>query len=274
MSFAPILPLEGYVGWRFLQRTLDKQQAAHAAAPAAQRDEAYFRERIGSIKTAEDLVADRRLLKVALTAFGLQDDLPNRAFIQKVLESPAKESGSFVNRLSDKRYQQLNKAFGFGDTYVSWNQMDGFADKTLRTFRDRSFEIAVGEQSESMRLALSLERDLADLAGQKSSEATRWYTVLGTPNLRKVFETAFMLPSSFGTLDIDRQVEVLRSRTAKLTGSDDIGQFTDPTKMETLVRRYFLSEQVGQIQNSMQYGSGALQLLQQGQSSLRSLLGR
>ncbi|WP_127106048.1 DUF1217 domain-containing protein [Pararhodobacter zhoushanensis] len=273
MSFQPILPLDGYVGWRFLQRTRDQQEAALTAAPAAQRDEAYFRERIQSITSAEDLVKDRRLLSVALTAFGLQDDLPNRAYIQKVLESPAKEDGSFVNRLADKRYKQLNVAFGFGDTYLSWNQFDGFAEKLLGDFRDRSFEQAVGEQSESMRLALALERDLPALAAQDISEAARWYTVLGTPSLRAVFETAYLLPDGFGTLDIDRQVDILKDRTERLMGSDSIAQFDDPEAVETLTRRFFLSEQVQQIQAETA-SSGALMLLQQGQSSLRRLLGR
>lgn len=275
MSFQPILPLDGYVGWRFLQRTLDKQQAAANAAPQLQRDEAHFREKIASITSAEELVKDRQLLSVALTAFGLQDDLPNRAYIQKVLESPAKEEGSFVNRLTDRRYKQLNAAFGFGDTYVSWNQIDEtFADRMVAAYRDQSFEVAVGAQNESMRLALGLQRDLADLARQDSSELTRWYTVLGTGSLRAVFETAFMLPTGFGALDLDRQVEILQGRMEQLTGSDTISQFKDPEAVDTLIRRYFLAGQVKAIQDNAIAGSGALTLLQNGQASLRSILGR
>ncbi|GAB1378168.1 DUF1217 domain-containing protein [Pararhodobacter aggregans] len=275
MSFQPILPLDGYVGWRFLQRTLDKQQAAANAAPQLQRDEAHFREKIASITSAEELVKDRQLLSVALTAFGLQDDLPNRAYIQKVLESPAKEEGSFVNRLTDRRYKQLNAAFGFGDTYVSWNQIDEtFADRMVAAYRDQSFEVAVGAQNESMRLALGLQRDLADLARQDSSELTRWYTVLGTGSLRAVFETAFMLPTGFGALDLDRQVEILQGRMEQLTGSDTISQFKDPEAVDTLIRRYFLAGQVKAIQDNAVAGSGALTLLQNGQASLRSILGR
>ena len=36
MSFQPVLPLGGAAGWRFLSRTLPRQEAAHAAsAPVA-----------------------------------------------------------------------------------------------------------------------------------------------------------------------------------------------------------------------------------------------
>lgn len=273
MTFQPVLPLDGFVGWRFLQRTLEAQTDAHAKTPAAQRDETYVRENIGSIETAADLVADRRLLRVALTAYGLADDLPNRAYIEKVLESSTTEAGSFVNRLSDKRYHQMAKAFGFGDDIPSRSQLSGFADTLIQKFQDRSFEIAVGEQNDSMRVALSLDRDLGELAAQSSSEATKWYTILGTTSLRTVFETAYLLPSSFGTLDIDRQVEILQDRTERLTGSTSIGQFTDPEAREALTRRYMLAGQIQDIQ-SQSGGSSALTLLQSGQASLKGILGR
>jgi hypothetical protein len=273
MSYQPIIPVDGYVGWRFLQRTLPAQSAAHANSPVAQRDEAYTRANIGAVTSATDLVSDRRLLRVALTAFGLADDLPNRAFIEKVLESSTTERGSMVDRLADKRYFKLAQAFGFADGPVPRSQSPDFAESLIKRFQDRSFEEAVGSQNESMRMALALERDLTELAGQPSTEATKWYTVLGTPNLRAVFETAFLLPSSFGVLDVDKQVQILRDRTERLTGQDTISQFADAGVLDSLNQRFLLSEQVEQIQSTSTQSS-ALSLLQNGQASLNRLLGR
>ena len=273
MSFQPILPLGGYTGWRFLQRTLSQQETAHATAPAAQRDEAYFREKITAVQSAADLVADRRLLRVALTAFGLAEDLPNRAYVQKVLESSTLDPASFVNRLSDERYKRMATAFGLGEGMLPMTGNAGFADRILAGYRDYRFEEAVGEQDESMRLALALDRDLGRLAGQGSSEATKWYKILGTPALREVFETAFNLPSSFGSIDVDQQVEILRERTERLTGKDTVSQFTDQEALDTLTKRFFLAGQVAQVQ-SVAGQSTALTLLQSGQASLNGLLGR
>lgn len=267
MSFQPIIPLSGYAGWKFLQRTMPQQSAAHANQTQIKRDDDYFRATIGTVTTAADLVADRRLLSVALTAFGLEDDLPNRAYVEKVLASDTYDSSSFANRLTDKRYFALARAFGFGDPAGADANRPGFADRTLVQFRDRSFERDVGAQDDTMRQALALERDLGALAAQDSSEATRWYTVLGTPSLRSVFETAFNLPSSFGTLDLDKQLEVLKERTDKLTGSPDIAQFTDPANIETLTRRFFLAKQIADIQ-AVSPVQTALSLLRQGQASL------
>lgn len=273
MSFQPVLPLGGYTGWRFLQRTLAQQEASHAAAPAAQRDEAYFRENIAAVQTAEDLVSDRRLLRVALTAFGLGDDVRNRAYVKKVLESSTIDPTSFVNRLSDDRYKQMASAFGLGEGMLPLTGNAGFADRILASYRERRFEEAVGEQDETMRLALSLERDLGRLAGQASSEATKWYKILGTPALREVFETAFNLPSSFGSIDVDQQVEILRARTERLTGADTVSQFTGNAALDALTKRFFLAGQVAQIQ-SVSGQSAALTLLQSGQATLSGVLGR
>ena len=56
MSFQPILPLSGYAGWTFLQRTLEKQQEAHASSGQIKRNTEYFAENIGKVRTAEELV--------------------------------------------------------------------------------------------------------------------------------------------------------------------------------------------------------------------------
>ena len=103
MSFQPVLPLTGYTGWGFLKRTIAKQQAVQQAAPAQQRDEAYFRDKIGKADTAEKLVNDKRLLRIALTAFGLEGDLNSKAFVQKILEGGTLKEGSLANKLADKQ---------------------------------------------------------------------------------------------------------------------------------------------------------------------------
>lgn len=261
MSFAPVIPTTGLAGWRFLERTLAKQEAAHARAPAAQRDEAYFRARIGEIRTAEDLVADRRLLRIALTAFGLADDLPNRAFITRVLDSDTTDRRSFAGRLTDKRYLEMAQAFGFRNPFGPQIAQPGVAEGILQRFREMRFEEAVGARDENMRLALSMQRDLRRLATNGTSDEARWFTVLGTPSLRQVFETAFSLPSAFATLDLDRQVEVLRNRTSRLTGSAEIAQFSDPARIDRLINQFFVGAQISEIR---QNGSGAtvLTLLQ------------
>lgn len=246
MSFVPVLPVGGLAGWRFLERTLDRQEASHARNPAALRDEAGFRARIGRVGSAAELVADPGLLRVALTAFGLGADIGNRAFVTRVLESSTLDPRSFVNRLSDKRYLELARAFGFGDPFGPRNRDPEVIAAIVQRARETRFEEAVGAQDANMRLALAMQRDLGRLAAEGTSDTARWYNVLGTPSLRKVFETAYRLPREFAALDLDRQVAVLRERTTRLTGAPDLAQFADPGARDRLLRRFFVGVQLAE----------------------------
>ncbi|MGY6410400.1 MAG: DUF1217 domain-containing protein [Alkalilacustris sp.] len=263
MTFQPALPFGGFAGWQFLNRTLEKQQANFNRSAVVQRDTDYFRERIGQIETAEQLVNDRRLLRVALGAFGLDADLPNRFFIRKVLEEGAADPKSLGNRLGNKRYLEMSRAFGFGDLDTPNTKLSDFADRILPDYKGRQFEIAVGNQDQNLRLALNLRRDLADLAGSDRSERAKWFAVMGQPPLRQVFETVFNLPQGFGALDLDRQLTILQDRTRRSFGDAGVSQFSDPAKIEELARQFLLRSE---LQNAniggFTRGAAALQLLQ------------
>ena len=388
--FAPSVPFGGLAGFAFLQRTAERQQEALAQSPSVSRLTERFAERIGEVKTAEELVSDRQLREVALGAFGLSDDVDNVFYIRTILEQGTGE-GSLASRLTDKRYAKMAEAFGFdrtGQTELDtilvfepprtpeeialehdgrkdlrlgavlerglteiaelegtrtvdtgevdaegkaitttepreltederWERVlldpalrrsfeaaldlpegfkdlplgeraqtlraaaeatfgfdtvgefaesdaakaltsrvlsaigpptgaEGFAERIVSLYEERAFEAAVGEQDPSLRLALNLERDLTELAGRDVSERTKWFTIMGTPPLREVFETAFGLPQSFGTLDVERQLTVFQDKAEALFGSSDPSQFADPEARETLTRRFLALSQIEQ----------------------------
>ena len=261
MSFQPILPLSGFTGWSFLKRTIARQQVAQQAAPAQQRDEAYFRGKIGKVTTAEQLVSDKRLLRIALTAFGLEGDLNSTAFIRKVLEGGTLKEGSLANKLADKQYQKFSSAFGFGDYSVPRTKISTFPDEILSAFRARSFETAVGDQNNTYRLALNAEREVAAVAAGSSSENAKWYTILGNQPLREVFQTALGLPKSFASIDIDQQLSVLKTRAQATFGAETVTQFKDPAQIEALVRRYITRAEMQDQGAASSPSSIALQLL-------------
>jgi hypothetical protein len=391
--FAPVLPIGGLGGWALLNRTIDRQQAQFARSPEVKRDLAHFRETIGKVKSAQELVSDRRLLRVALGAFGLQDDLQNRAFIQRVLESPKDDPRALANRIADRRYGELARAFGFGEpggpTFLGpslaeqraafrmpddWaadlryfrsnirnvetaqdlvsdprllrvalgafgledradrpgfvkavlesNAADpsaivnrlsdprlrelaeafnlggpgrprtllagfadriaerletrlfeanatpqdpgAFAERLISAFVSRQFEVAVGTVNPDMRLALNVRRELAEIAGRDGSERGKWLAVLGQPPLRQVFETAFGLPREFGTLDVDRQADVLQARTRRTLGAQSFGDLANPERIEALVRQFLVRAEAQAGPAMTGAGSVALQLLSVG----------
>lgn len=262
MSFQPVLPFAGVSGWAFLNKTREAQQEAFNSTPVIQRDIDYFQENISLAKTAEDLVADRRLLSVALGAFGLDDDINNKFFIKKILEDGTLDSDALANKLSDKRYYAFAKAFGYGDFSVANTQISDFADKILPAFQDRQFEIAIGTQSEEMRLAMGMERELNDILSRDTTENGMWFSILGTPPLRRIFEVGMGMPAFTAMVDLDQQLDMFRNKAEKIFGDGEVKQFSDPKLQEKLVRLFLVRSESSVEFNSTSPGATAVALLQ------------
>lgn len=273
MSFVPVMPVGGYGGWAILKRTKAAQLAAFAASPALRREADHARAALASVPSAEALVSDRRLLGVALGAFGLEADIDARAFVRKVLESPTSDPRALANRLADRRYGQFARAFGFGQPGGPGVRPPGFSEDIVSAHLARRFEAAIGTRDENLRLALNADREIAALAASDSSDAAQWFTVMGAPPLRKVFETALGLPASFGRLDIDRQREVFAERAERQLGSGRIADLADPDRREGLIRRFLMRAEAS-VALAPGMGSGAataLTLLQAGGGQLNRL---
>lgn len=259
MSFQPVIVGTGYGGWRFLSQTLPAQQKAFAESPAIATASEHFRATIGSVKTVDDLMADRRLLSVALGAFGLDDDINNKAFIRKVLAEGTLADTAFANRLSDKRYGALAREFGFGDLGARTG-FSFFAPDMLARYEARQFERAVGGQSSDMRLALSLGQGIADVTETIPNPATQWFGIMGNPPLRTVFEKALGFPASFGRIDIDQQRQAFQERAMSTFGTDQVADFANPALQEKLIRLFLIRSEAAQSANTSS-GATALTLL-------------
>jgi hypothetical protein len=260
MSFQPQIPLGGPAGWRFLQRTQATQQAAFDTGPQLQREIAYFTETIGTVTSAAELVADRRLLKVALGAFGLEAEIDKRAFLRKALESDLADPASFASRLTASGYKEMAAAFGFGRPAGPRTGEAGFAEGIATAYRTRAFEAAVGATNNDMRLAMNFRREMATLS--QGAVGGSWYTVLASKPLREVLEKAYGLPSEFGRIDVDRQRDVLRDKTSALFGRPDLAVFADPANVETAIDRFLARAQIEAGPSGASPGATALTLLQ------------
>lgn len=255
MSFQPVTPVGGLAGWSFLNRTKAEQADHFRSSPEVLRDTDYFRENIAGIATAADLVADRRLLKVALGAFGLDSDINKQYFIRKVLEEGTIADDSMANRLVDKRYAEMAESFGFDAPSGPATTAPGFADQIVSAHETRQFEIAVGEQSDALRLALTFQREIPVLATNFPDGKTGWFRILGSPPLRTVIEGAFGLPGEFAALDIDKQAEIISDRTLSLLGSGDVSVFSNPENLETLLSQFLALD--GQSGSTAAYSPAA-----------------
>ncbi len=265
MSFQPVVPLSGYAGWKFLERTLDTQRTAFNESPPVQRATDAFRERIGGVTVAQQLIEDRDLLRVALGAFGLDDDLGNRFFVGKILESDLNDPDSLANRLSDSRYADFAKAFGFGTDGPPRTQLTFFADEIIDRYEARQFERAVGETDNDMRLALNLEPALADILSANQTDDARWFALMGNPPLRNLFETALGFPSGFGSIDLDQQLAQFKARSKATFGTHDLEALRSEDNREKMIRLFMVRSEIQQS-STIGGASVALTLLQQAHS--------
>jgi hypothetical protein len=261
MSFSPVLPLGGVAGWSLLQRVEAGQREAFERRPDVARLASAFEARIGEIGSAAELVADRRLLQVALGAFGLDEEIDKRAFVRRALESDPADPRSFANRLVDARYRRFAAAFGFGALGGPETGRPGFGKEIADAFRERAFEIAVGESDPSLRLALNARRELAAYAAGRDPEGAGWFSLLGDRPVRRVVETALGLPPSFGQLDVDRQRDELRARVRAEFGQGSLAVFSDPGAVEEIIRRFLVRETAAAGPSASAPGATALQLL-------------
>lgn len=267
MSFEPIILSTGITGWTFLQSTYDDQLDIFKKDPQLIRETDYFTENIGTVETAEDLVKDRRLLLVALSAFGLDDQVDNKALIQKVLEDGSTAEDNLGSRLDDSRWVDFAEAFGFGAGETKTTG-DPVAMATIVTDSQlQSFEVAVGNQDENMRIALYAIREMQDVILPDDADEdgptvnAQWYNIIGQPQLASMMQVMFNLPKDIFQIDVDQQLEVYKAASQRYLGTDDLSTLNTPEQMNQMAITYLARAEVAAIGNSYSSSATALSLL-------------
>lgn len=264
MSFQPSVPLSGIGGWKLLQRTEATQRAAFETSPEIARDIAYFKENIASADTAEKLVSDPRLLKVALGAYGLEDEAFKKALIQRALEDGSTDSDSIAVKMVDPRWKRFSAGFGYGDLLGAKTGYIGFGDKIADMYLDRKFDLAVGDSDDSLRLALNFRREITRYANGAQPDGYTWFEAMGDRPVRAVLESAFGLPTEFAKLDIDRQRDDMQDRLSSLVGSTSLAAFNDPEVVEKVLTRFLARQAAESGPSATTPGMAALTMLQSG----------
>lgn len=260
--FRPAIIVNGYSGWRVLEKTAPRQRETFEKSPGLLRDIEYFKENIAKAKTAEDLVKDRRLLTVVLGAFGLGDEINKRGFILRILEGGTDADDSFANRLNEPRFKAMAKALGYGNVAGPKIELNSFQDDIISRFKSLEFERAVGDVDGDMRLAMNFKREILAIAQSESVDRSGWLQAMGQLPVRKLLATAFGFPDAVAQLDIDRQVEMFEDKAQDLYGDKSASVFLEPENVEDVIRRFFLFQQMKSGPNASTPGAAALTMLQ------------
>jgi len=166
----------------------------------------YYQANIGNVKNVDDLLKDRKLLTVALGAYGLESQVGAKGLLKKLLSEDPTASGSLAQRMADPRYQNFAKAFASlrSDGGASIRQQASI-DSVVGAYRQSQFEKAVGRNDTSARQALYFAR----VAPQATQSI---YQVLTDKTLSAVVREAYGLPKEAAALDVKQQIRQLESK--------------------------------------------------------------
>ncbi len=256
MTFTPYIPSSGVAGWNFLQTTYDRQYDAFVKSGSLKNDTEYFAENIGKVTSSEDLLNDRRLLQVAVKAFGLEEEINYRALLQRALNEGTSADDALANTMNDDRYVKFSEAFGFGPGQSPLTSDSKAMQAVVDKFQSASFEEAVGEVDETMRTALFAKRAMLEVFGEPdeddvsqlsvkeralkefnealeeingddddtpdvTSVEEQWEDIIKRDVLTSFFDTVLRMPATTAAMDQDELIETYREKALSIFGSDD-----------------------------------------------------
>jgi hypothetical protein len=215
--------LSTYTSYRLITRDLDRSLSLKASERQVTLETDYYLKNIEKVETIDEFLADTRLFKYAMKAFGLEEMSHAKAYMRKVLTEGTFDDKAFVKRLSDDRFLQFATVFDFagkGTAAVVGNDArQGVVDRYVR----QSLEISAGEDNEGVRLALYFQRSAAS--------AKTAYGILADEAISTVVFTALGFPKEMRGANIDRQAAAIEARL-------DIASLQDPKAVDKLLKRF------------------------------------
>ena len=215
------------------------KHAGTAGSVAAKADAAYYTAAIGQVRTLGGFLSDPRLVKVATAAFGVTrdpklSDAQWTAQLKSVLTSDIADPKSVASKLG-LPFRKLAASFSFAtDGTVARApaqvaQSKKSAVLTADPYVQQVMEDEAGTQNKAVQLALNFF--------QKAPGITSAYQILADKSLLSVVETAFNLPASLSSLDIDTQARIINDAVK-------LPDLQDPKKLDKILRDYAIRTDV------------------------------
>ena len=215
--------LSTYTSYRLITRDLDRSLSLKASERQVALETDYYLKHIDNVETIDDFLADTRLFKYAMKAFGLEEMSHAKAYMKKVLTEGVIDKDAFVKRLDDDRFTQFATVFDFAGkgtaAVVGKAVHQGVVDRYVR----QSLEVSAGEDNEGVRLALYFQRSAAS--------AKTAYGILADKALLEVVFTALGFPDEMRAANIDRQAAAIEARL-------DVASLQDPKEVDKFLKRF------------------------------------
>jgi hypothetical protein len=202
---------------------LGRWQSITSKTPEVSVQTTYFQDKIGSVKSADDLLSNTRLFDFAMTAFGLGDMTYAKGLMKQVLQQGVTSSKALANTLHNPNILAFAKAFDFVDNGASTTSSSALVADVVNRYVENSLEKSQGEQNPGVQLALYFQ--------QHAPAVTSIYGILADKNLLTVVQTALGISPNTSAQPIDTQARLLSSRLK-------VSDFQDPAKLQKFIARF------------------------------------
>jgi hypothetical protein len=248
--------IDNITGWALLQKNSAAIEKSYAVGSSSASDIAYFKSVAPTLTTPAKLLANYRALSFVATAYGLGTEVGQTAILQKLMTQDPTKATSLAQQLSDNNYRVFANALSTW-TPPPFSKAAGI-NAAIAGYQEHSFETSVGTDSPSLQSAQYFT--------QTAKGATTIYQLMSDPALLNVVTTALGIPSSFGNLSFQQQVNILTPRV-------DMKQFSTTAGVATFVNKYLAMDQINQITAANAASDPLLALFGSGSSSSSSSSG-
>lgn len=199
------------------------------AKAKAKEELTYYTKQITGIESASQFLGDSRLVNVVLKAYGLDPKTATPDFLKQLFASDLSDPKSFANQQKNTAWAEMVGAFNFdakGNLSRQVNsgiQSRGKIIETENNFERLTLEEEQGNENNGVRLALYFDR--------KAKDITSPFDILGDTALLEFFRVTFQMPESFGSMNVDKQAALVKSKL-------DLASLQDPEKVKKLVSRF------------------------------------
>ncbi len=199
------------------------------ASTAADTETEYFRTQMETITTADQFLADKRLVSYVLTAKGIDPKSVKSEDLKKMFASDLEDPKSFVNTQENKSFAEIVASFNFDPKGqlsadpVGTVQQRGEVLSTVNSYMQQTLEEQQGDSNEGVRLALYFKRE--------ASSITSAYSVLSDTALFQFFKTTFSLSDYISNMDTDQQAAMIKKYI-------DFDKLQEPDYVDKLLKRF------------------------------------
>ena len=212
------------VSYRLFSQNLTRSMSVTANQAPVKLESEYYQKHASSITSLEEFLADTRLFRFAMTAFGLADLAYAKGYIRKILEEGISDPESLANRTNDPRITEFARTFDFESFGEDTMRRTATGEEVITRYIRQTLEVEAGEQDgDGVRLALYFER--------QAPEIRTAFDILADSALLEVVRVTLGLPQAFSAARIQRQAAVIEDRI-------DIESFKDPEALRAFLVRF------------------------------------